>query len=529
MRELIHWGLWRSSALVLLCLAACAACNASEYGASEYLEVSPVTFDLDASSVAISPNGSMLALGRGDTAWWEGPPYQLTVGLRRTDSGELLHSFAFSDSASDLAPSIAFSPDGTLVAAATYSTVRIWEAATGDLLHTFEVAGMIEDRCMVFSPDCQSIAIGHFPEAIDLWSVATGEQQQTLEDDSGIRLASLAFSPDGTLLASPHMDGIIKLWHVPSGRLIATLDTQTMDHRFQWSTIACFSPEGNVLAAGYSDGYVRLWNTDSGEMLFSAPGPGEVLSLEFRPSGGLLAASHVQGDKITIWEVGSRRVVFALMGNPDAGWGFVSAMQPHGRLFVSCTHTDQVVRVWSLPAPDVPVWREALAVGDILACRSPDSPFLFVPLASEIMEWTHVGIYVGDGKVVEALGEGVVMSDITEWDYPARVAVRVVRVSSATSEARRLAASFAREQALEGWNYDFNYTTKSVNPSDILSRGWYCSELVWAAYMSAGSQLGLDLDLDAADSGVVTPDEVANSQAPGMVETVGGHIEAWAN
>jgi hypothetical protein len=57
------------------------------------------------------------------------------------------------------------------------------------------------------------------------------------------------------------------------------------------------------------------------------------------------------------------------------------------------------------------------------------------------------------------------------------------------------------------------------NPDNSDGLGWYCSELVWAAYLSGSNGL-VNLDMDAF---AVSPDEIANS---GWIQTVvGEHME----
>ncbi|MFC2099568.1 YiiX/YebB-like N1pC/P60 family cysteine hydrolase [Candidatus Bipolaricaulota bacterium] len=184
-------------------------------------------------------------------------------------------------------------------------------------------------------------------------------------------------------------------------------------------------------------------------------------------------------------------------------------------------------------ASDVSVtaWRADIIPGDILLCRTPGSPFHLVPGMDVLMDWTHCGLYVGRGRVVEAVASGVVVTDLEDWDHPGKEAVRAIRVTVASSEARRIAAKFALGQI--GCLYDFNYSTKSIDPRHTGIRtferelgAWYCSELVWAAYKSAGEELGIDLDFDPGP-GPVTPDELAAIVGNSIGSVIGEHIETW--
>ena len=160
--------------------------------------------------------------------------------------------------------------------------------------------------------------------------------------------------------------------------------------------------------------------------------------------------------------------------------------------------------------PVVPSWREDLQKGDILLCRTPDSPFFSLSFMKSLMDWTHMGIYDGNGGVIEGWHPAVHRTTIESWDYPSKVAVRLVRVRGVTQFAADFAVAFAESQL--GLGYDFVFLQKSMTGTR-----WYCSELVWAAYR----QTGVELDPDRFG---VTPDEIA--ECP-RVEIVGEHIEYW--
>jgi WD40 repeat protein len=148
-----------------------------------------------------------------------------TIRLWDAASGALLRTL---EGHTDWVNSVAFSPDGRLLASASVdNTIRLWDAASGALLRTLEghtATGLCS--ASPSRPTAVSWPRGLDDNTIRLWDAASGALLRTLEGHTNTVL-SVAFSPDGRLLASGSLDNTIRLWDAASGALLRTLEGHT--------------------------------------------------------------------------------------------------------------------------------------------------------------------------------------------------------------------------------------------------------------------------------------------------------------
>ena len=107
--------------------------------------------------------------------------------------------------------SMTFSPDShRILTAADDGTVRVWDAASGALLHDL-VGHANRVLCATYSPDGQRIASGGFDDNVRIWNAQTFEQVARLGGHLDY-VYSLAWRADSQQLLSCSGDHTIRIW-----------------------------------------------------------------------------------------------------------------------------------------------------------------------------------------------------------------------------------------------------------------------------------------------------------------------------
>ncbi len=153
---------------------------------------------------------------------------------------------------------VAMSPDGNLVATATWqgTGVRVWDPTSGELIRDLDPES--GSAALAFSRDGRWLAVSNGHEN-SLWEVASWKRVSRIDKTVADGFAEpIAFSADGRLLAFPFSRRIVEIVDPKSLQPIVRLRAQ----RLGSLNLACgFSPSGQHFSHGNDDG-IHTWDME---------------------------------------------------------------------------------------------------------------------------------------------------------------------------------------------------------------------------------------------------------------------------
>jgi energy-coupling factor transporter ATP-binding protein EcfA2 len=148
--------------------------------------------------------------------------------------------------------SLAFGPNGLLVAGLSEGGALLWPAPSG-AAPPRALCGNGAIRSVAVSPDGRFVACGGARGEITLETVAGGAPTVLRGHASSVN--SLSFSPHVDALASASSDGTVRLWNLkkPNAQPIVLSGHES------WVWTLAFTPNGDQVISGGADRTVRIW------------------------------------------------------------------------------------------------------------------------------------------------------------------------------------------------------------------------------------------------------------------------------
>ncbi len=287
-----------------------------------------------ATSVAFSPQGNLLAVGSYETV-------ELWNVIDKSKVGQIPVKSGF-------ARSLAFSPDGTLLAIGGYQKIH---------LHTVETRAHVRDikghrgyvTATLWNAAGDRLYSASEDQTVRSWAI-NGTEQSQFQDFTG-PVMGLSLSPDGTLLAAAGGDetqltkpGFAQLRRV-TGEVVHELSAPKRP-----ATDIAFTPDGKQVVLTGFDEQAHVFQADTGALVGDYTGHSRPTNSVVFAAQGTLAVTASGGrfqgkNEVHAWSLADRRTVTAI----EASQGRLTrvAVSPDGK-WLAVAAADQNATVWDL-------------------------------------------------------------------------------------------------------------------------------------------------------------------------------------
>ena len=199
--------------------------------------------------IAFSPDCTKFASHNGDV-----------VTIQDSNSRAIQNQFHV---ASQYTNNCCFSPDGSLIAAAAYSTIYVWDITSPDSHLVGTLIGHTDwILSLAFSSLSFLVSVSR-DKSVRFWQVGALSTDPVITDPESAPLASSKILSVGLqigtgIVISSDKEGVVKAWDISTGLCKASYQTPAGDNFWRDARLI----DGRLIIVWYAHGQISIWNTN---------------------------------------------------------------------------------------------------------------------------------------------------------------------------------------------------------------------------------------------------------------------------
>jgi WD40 repeat protein len=283
-------------------------------------------------AVALSQDGQLAACSRGNQIFvYHVPSRQLITRLADpniTNDAGVAHR--------DLVQSLAFNPDGTVLASGSYREVKLWRRPKD--VKAFQISASNSINAVAVSPDGKWLAVAEASGTIRLHELPSGKEVKAFAGHEQA-VTALRFSTNSSRLCSGSSDKTIRLWNVADGAVVIATNIPAGVNGVAWLS-------SDQIGSAHGDNVIRVWRVSetNGLVLHKElkGHEGAVTALETVPKANQLLSGSLDGT-VRQWDIEKGEAIRVLK---HEGAVLSVAVRPDGKRFASAG-TNNIARLWN--------------------------------------------------------------------------------------------------------------------------------------------------------------------------------------